>query len=125
MAFRAASRVAPDEVAPVAKLAREVDALKAALAKAEAKLADDPGETAKLERQLKAAKTRASNEAASARRAWAAARSNGTAIKKSDHNKIAKFFHPDANSDATPEQRKKLEDVMKVINAAKFNIIPD
>ena len=49
------------EEAAAGKLARENDRLENALAKAESTLATDPGEVGKLQRGLKAAKTRARN----------------------------------------------------------------
>jgi predicted RNase H-like nuclease (RuvC/YqgF family) len=64
--------VSPAEERAAGRLAREIDRLKEALAKAEMKLAADPGEVGKLERQLKAARTRVHNLTIEKNVAWRA-----------------------------------------------------
>jgi hypothetical protein len=69
---------------------------KAALATAEAKLSADPGEVAKLERQLKAAKTRIRNLDATNRIVSERARANPVSISKRDYRKLQHCLHPDS-----------------------------
>jgi hypothetical protein len=105
----------PSEEKAAYRLAREIDGLKAALAKAEALLAADPGEVAKLERQLKAAKTRAQNEAAKAHIAWEAAKAKGLVMSKADKRAIQKALHPDSEVD--PARKKVLDKAAQIFNA--------
>jgi hypothetical protein len=99
-----AQRAGPDR-AQAQRAARENDRLRDALAKAEAKLAADPGEVAKLERQLKAARTRIQTLTVERQMGWDAARANPASISKRGRRKILAALHPDGS----PTQRQKTE----------------
>jgi hypothetical protein len=118
-ALKAASRVSPDEVAPVAKLMREIDTLKAKLAKAEA----NPDEqVAALQKQLKAARARINHFRAESARAWQAAKANPVAIAKADHVKLIKVFHPDGEARVSKAREAQLTEAFQIFNALKLNI---
>jgi hypothetical protein len=116
-ALRAASRVAPDEVNAVARLVREVEALKARLA------ASPDDRVAKLERELKGARTRINHLKASSATAWAASRANPAAIAKADHLKLVKAFHPDGEARASDARKAQLTEAFQIFNGLKFNIV--
>jgi hypothetical protein len=114
--------VGPAEEAAAGRLARENDRLKAALAKAELKLADDPGEVGKLERQLKAARTRVHTLTMEKNAAWRArdeAQNTSPNITSKDLPILIKVFHPDAEHDASPTRKKQLTAGMQIINRVK------
>jgi cell division protein FtsB len=107
--------VTSDEEKASLKLAREVDRLKAALATAEAKLAADPDEVGKLEKQLKGWKTRAQNAQARERIAWEAAKAKGLVMSKGDKRAMQKALHPDSELD--PVRKKALDKAAQIFNA--------
>jgi hypothetical protein len=65
----------------------------------------DPGEVAKLEQQLKAARTRIANLTAERSMAWAAAHASPVSIAKTDRRKILAALHPDGS----PSKAQKTE----------------
>jgi hypothetical protein len=85
------------------------------LAKAEAQLAGDEGETAKLLKQLKAAQTRA-------RRAERAANTNPATILKADLNLLRKALHPDGH---TAERQPLMTRAMQIFNDLKLSVRDD
>jgi len=114
--------VGPAEEAAAGRLARENNQLKEALAKAELKLAADPGEVGKLVRQLKAARTRVQNLTVEVRHAWAErdeARNVSPNITSKDLPILIKVFHPDAEHGASPTRKKQLTAGMQIINRIK------
>lgn len=104
----------PAEEKASLRLAREIDALKAALAKAEAKLAADPGEVGKLGRQLKAARTHIKNLQVEVRWVRDAATKKGLAVSKTDRRTVHKALHP--NSEQEPARKKLLNKAEQIIN---------
>jgi hypothetical protein len=116
----AAAGVGPDAAAAIGKLTREIERLKDKLATAEARLADDPGEAAKLMKQLKAARTRAQNEARSAQHAWQVAKKNPATMAKSDWRKLQKIVHPDRLKASLTEG--ELNEGAKILNGLQANL---
>ena len=98
------------------------------LAKAESKLAADPGEVGKLARQLKTARTRVQNLTVEVRVAWAerdkAREANPVTITKANLRKLQKVFHPDPEHDtATSARKAQLNVAAAIFNAIKFRVL--
>jgi hypothetical protein len=90
--------------------ARSIDQLKGALAKAEEKLAADPGEVGKLERQLKALTTQVQNLKAKMRLMadqYDAGLATAGGMPFATQSAIAKCLHPDTRNHATEADRDK------------------
>jgi chromosome segregation ATPase len=125
-ASRAANGLGPDAEAAIARLVKERDGLVDRLTKAEAKLDGDPGAVGKLEKDLKAAKTRIQNETRR-RNVLAAAldearKANPVSIAKRDWRKLSLVCQPDSGRNASDKAR---HDAAVIFNALKFKIIDD
>jgi hypothetical protein len=76
----------------------------------------DPGEVAKLEQQLKAARTSIANLTAENSMAWAAAHATPVSIAKTDRRKILAALHPDGS----PSKADKIE-AFQLFNGLKVH----
>jgi hypothetical protein len=90
----------------IAELNRENKRLKADNATLRAKLANDPGTVAELERKLKALRA-----------------SKGAVISKSDKRKLDKVFHPDKEPHADRERKAQLEEGFKIWGNLNFKVM--
>jgi hypothetical protein len=104
--------VTPSGEKAAGKLVREVDRLKVALARAEARLAADPGEVAKLMQQLKAARTRAAN-------AVAEANANPVSLSRSEWRKLNIVIQPDSGAHASDKARTE---AAQIFNRLKLHV---
>jgi DNA repair exonuclease SbcCD ATPase subunit len=100
----------------IAKLTRENTALQKKLTEAEARLADDPGEIAKLLKRLKGAQTRIQN----LNLQQAMNNAEPRRLDKLDWRTLQKVISPDSGGNATNEDRTK---AAQIFNGLKLDIV--
>jgi chromosome segregation ATPase len=105
--------------ADTAKLTREHDAAIAKLAKAQATLADNPSEVAKLRKQIQNLKARLSATSDSLHLTRLA---NPAALTKRDWRALLKVIQPDTGKHATEAQRTV---AAQIFNGLKFTILEE
>jgi hypothetical protein len=74
---------------------------------------------AKLERELKAARTRIKNQEDSLKVAWHIARKNGVFMTKANRRLIQSLLHPDTAPN-NPKQQERLEKAFQLFTALKL-----